>query len=41
MTFVSVRLTSLSLIISKSIHVAASGVVSFIFTVEQHSIAYM
>ena len=42
MVFVFLCLTSLSMIISKSIYVAAKGIVSFFyFKAEQYSIAYM
>ena len=34
-------LTSLSMIISKSIHVTANGIISFFFMAEQYSIVYM
>ena len=38
--FVIYCLTSLSIIISRSIHVAANGIVSFLFMAEQYSIVY-
>ena len=41
MIFVSVCLTSLRLIISRSTHVAADGIVPFIFAAEQYSTAYV
>ena len=37
----SVWLTSLSMIISSCIHIAANGIISFLFTVQQYSIVYM
>ena len=41
MIFVLFCLTSLSMIISRSIHVAANGIISFFFMAEQYSIAYI
>ena len=41
MVFVFLCLTSLSMIISRSIHVAANGVISFFFMAEYYSIVYM
>ena len=41
MIFVSHHLTSLSMIISRSIHVAANAVISFLLMAEKYSIVYM
>ena len=41
MTFVFFWLSSLSMIISRSIHVAVSGIISSFFMAEQYSIVYM
>ena len=41
MIFVSVWLTSLSMIITRSIHVVASGIISLFFIAEQYSIVDM
>ena len=41
MMLVSHCLTSLSMIISRSIHVAANAIISFLLMVEQYSIVYM
>ena len=41
MAFVSLRLTSLSRMISNSIHVAANNIILFFFVTEQYSFVYM
>ena len=41
MVFVFLYLTSFSMIISRSVHVAANGIVSFLFMAESYSIVYM
>ena len=41
MIFVFVWLTSLSMIISRSIHVAENGIISYFFMAEYYSIVYM
>ena len=41
MVFVLLFLTSLSVIISRFIHVAANGFITFFFVAEQYSIVYM
>ena len=41
MMFVFIQLTSLSMIISRSIHVAANGIISFFFMAEYYSSVYM
>ena len=41
MIFVFLRFTSLSMIISQSIHVTANGIVSLFFMAELFSIVYM
>ena len=41
MMFVFHCLTSLSMVISRSIHIAANGIISFFFMAEQYSIVYV
>ena len=41
MIFVFLCLTSLGMIISRSIHAAANGIISCFFMAEKHSIVYM
>ena len=41
MIFVSLTLTSLSMIISRSIYVIADDILSFFFVTEQYSIVYI
>ena len=41
MIFVFLWLTSLSMTISRFIHVAANGIISFFFMAESYSIVYM
>ena len=41
MIFVFLCLTSLSMTISRSIHVAANGIILFFFKAEYYSIVYM